>query len=336
MGKGGGGSSSGYGGSEEVKLAPVQLGAETNASSFRPEWFDSALNGLYTMMKDTVSSTYESLGGAKGIGSKLAGFDAGLQEYEDRMGQIADTMMVSFAQNVTPDSVMTFPLDEFVTSSIKDIYQKSSDIFTNPTLSRSELKTMIDSNLGNLTTQFAQRRRTLEQEIQARGLSGPAAAAARESAELDIARSKEGVARTTLATEFANKKTTQLNALSSMSNASAMGQSYTSQLSSRWLDQWKTKLSAEGLRQSGLQVQLGALTGAAGVEQQQWGNLFNTSNNALTMGQNFLSGVNAQSLDEYGKHVAAYGGAGSSSSWTSEDAKTAGSYSMPGFSWSNG
>lgn len=323
MGKGGGGSSSGYGGESGATFTPAQMGSATSAAGFRPKWWDSALNGIFKMMKGQVQTAFKEFG----TGTEAADVKA----YGDRVAQIADTMMVSFAQNVKPDELKTFPLDDFIQTSIKSVYDKAGDIYAKPTLDRAEIKTMIDANTENMAVQFRQRRRGIEQEIQARGLSGPAAAEARDRAELDVSRAKEGVARETLANEFGQKYNRQLQALQVQQGATGQAESYVGQQSQRWLNQWGQKLTAEGLRQQGLQLQLGAT-------QQAYGNKWNQMNypaQMLTQYVNpWMAETGRQALAEFGTNVEAYRGAGVSSKWSSEEALTPGNYHMPGFSWS--
>lgn len=330
MGKGAGGKSISSSGASAISYAPVQIGAKTSAEDFRPEWFNTALNGLFSMIKDQVVETFNAMGGGKGIAEQLTGLTTkGLQAYEEKAGRIADQMMVSFAQNVSPDEVKTFPLDKFIETSIKSVYDKAGNIFANPVLSSSELKTMIDANTQNLATQFRQQRRAIEQEINARGLAGPAAMEARERAEQAIAEGRSALATQTMANEFSQKYNRQLAALGTQQTAIGQAQAQTGQLAQRWLEQWKNKLTAESLRQQGLQLQLGSLGLASGLEQQQWSNLGNMANNIYNMGTGFLSQVNQQAIDEYKAHIAAYGGAGSSSSWQTSESRTPGQYSSP-------
>jgi hypothetical protein len=127
-------------------------------------------------------------------------------------------------------------------------------------------------------------------------------------------------------------------ALGQMQGATAMGEQVSTDYANRWLNQWGQKIASQDLMLKGQLGALGALQTASGIEQQQFGNVWNMGNLPSQMGGGFLGNVNAQALQEFGTHVAAYGGAGSSSSWNQSEGSTPGSYSTPlwgiGGSWS--
>jgi hypothetical protein len=311
----------------------VQLGSETSADAFRPKWFAEASNGLYEMLKAQVTSAFSQFGDMGSWSKELKALSqTGLQEYENRMSQIADTLMTSFATAVKPDEMRSFPLDSFVQQNLKQIYANARSIFDKPVMDRNELKSIIDANTQTLASDFRNRRRSIEQEVAARGLTGPAAAAARDEMERDIARGREDIARQVIGSQTANKYNTQLNALGTMQGATNTAEQVSTDYANRWLNQWNTKIAANNLMLQGQLGALGAAQSAAGIEQQQFGNAFNMMNypsQMLTLGGNYLSGVNQQAIEEFGKHVAAYGGAGSSTSWNRGEGSTPGSYTSP-------
>jgi hypothetical protein len=332
MGKGSGGSSWGEGGSEAVSFAPVQIGAESSADSFRPEWFESAVNGLYEMIKTQVVSAYDQFGDMSSLAGDVKKSKKTIQGYEEKMSQIADTLLTSFATAVKPDEMKSFPLDKFVQSSIQEVYSKAKGIYDKPIMDRNEIKAIVDANAGNLASSFREQRRGIEQEIQARGLSGPAAAAARDEIERGIASGRDDIMRSVLGTQTANKYNTQLSALGTMQGATAQAEQVSTDYANRWLNQWGQKINAQNLMLQGQLGALGAAQSGAATAQQQYSNNWNMMNypaQMLGFGQNFLGQVNQQVLDEYGKHVAAYGGAGSSSSWQKSEGSTPGQYTSP-------
>lgn len=336
MGKAGGGKSdsSGYGSGSSVAFAPIQLGARSPAKALGKKNYNEMVNGIYEIMKTYVMKAVENQGYLEQTGISARETPELVKSYQTKIDNIADQLMSSLATSVTPDELKAFPLDSFVTSSVKDIYSKAQGIFENPIMDRREIKAIVDANTSNMAGAFRQQRRQLEQEISARGLSGPAAAAARDQIERDIAAGKEDVVRQVLGTQTANKYQTQLAALGTMQGAEAQGQLYVGEQAQRWLNQYGQKLNAEQLRQAGLMS-------AAGLNQQ------NIQNTALNYGiQTELTNQPLTYLSQFAmpyfqtvgqQDIAAHSGA-SQSSYTqtsTSSGTTPGTYSVfPGMNYS--
>ncbi|MFA5378521.1 MAG: hypothetical protein WC455_22395 [Dehalococcoidia bacterium] len=317
-------SSSDWGG---LQLTPKQMGAKSPVEALGGKNYSDLVNGMYNYFKAYVSKSAEIFQ-PENTANELKGMSSqGMQAYEDRAGQIADMLMTSFATAVQPDEMKSFPLDQFVQSSVKEIYSKAKGIFDNPIMDRNEIKSIVDANTSTLAGSFRERRRGLEQEIQARGLSGPAATAARDSMERDIARGRDDVVRSVLGTQTANKFNTQLGALGQMQGATNTAEQVSTDYANRWLNQWNSKISANNLM---LQGQLGALSAneqGANIEGQQYNMKWNEMNYPLdilnTSAMPFLSEIGRQDISANSGYGQSWGSSSSSGTqygsnpWTS-------------------
>jgi len=273
-------SSSGEWGS--LSLTPKQMGAKSPIDALGTKNYEELVNGLYNYFKAYVTRSAdifkpeEAAGKAKSISDSMS-------KYEDRAAQIADTLLTSFATAVKPDEMKSFPLDKFVQSSIQEVYSKAKGIYDKPIMDRNEIKAIVDANAGNLASSFREQRRGIEQEIQARGLSGPAAAAARDEIERGIASGRDDIMRSVLGTQTANKYNTQLSALGTMQGATAQAEQVSTDYANRWLNQWGQKINAQNLMLQGQVSALGANEQAANIAGQQYQMKWNEMNYPLNV-----------------------------------------------------
>ena len=298
--------------SNAQQFAPIQMGAKSPISALGDKNYSELVNGLYSYIKGYVTDSMQQFQPEQTAG-KISDLNDKIQNYQDKASQIADQMMTGFAQNVSPDAMQTFPLDDFIQNNLQSIYSDAKSLFDKPMLDRNEVKSLVDAQTSTMATQFTAQRQAMQQNMRTRGIdpNSAAGAAAQDKAETDIARAKGDTTRQVVAQQIGNKQNVQLAALGQMGQATGQAQSYVGQQSQRWLGQWSNKLQEEGLRQSGLQLQLGANAQAAGLAQQQYGNLWNQMNYPL----NVVTGAGLPFLQTLGQQdISAHSGASQSSS----------------------
>lgn len=315
----GGSESSGEWGSQQ--FAPIQIGASSPVKALGKAKYKEMVQGMYGIMRayvkksffdntDYLASQYEKTKEAEGK----------ISNYTQKIDQIADQLAVSFGTMVKPDELKTFPLDSFIESNLKEIYNNAKGVFEGSLdLDRNEIKTIVESNSSTLMSGFRQQRRELQQTLQQRGMD-PNSAAGKEALnnlETQISKTKAGVGRDVLSTELQNRAGRKMQALGTMGATTGQAQSYVSDQANRWMNQYAQKMQAS-------QLQLQGLLGSAGLAQQGIGNTLtqyqlNKENMMLPM--NILSNNIMPFLSEIGRQdISAHAGAGTS--WGTQQSST--------------
>lgn len=264
----------GFSNMSSQSFAPIQIGAKSPLKALGDKRYQEMIRGMYSFIKGYVKKSWETFAPELAMKELRDISRIGVQEYEEKLDKVADLLMTTFAKEIKPDEVKTFPLDKFVESNIKELYQKGKDVFEGSLdLNRNDIKALIDANSKAIFQGFRTQRRQLQQTLAARGIDPNSAAgqAALQSLERDIARGREDVGRTILANEIAARPERRLAGLSQMQAATQQGQAYVSDLSRRWLSQWEQKRLGQQLQLQGLLSSMQGYQSALGAETQQYG-----------------------------------------------------------------